>query len=140
MNIRKLNEELEKLLERDFFDKLLYSKKDMETDIRNFLKNNVNEIGCCDYELGIDQNDYQLILTCQPYEDTFKVVLINADVVVLTLFSTLENVSVYAVYHLVVNVHYNNIMQLEAFSLKNHYHYCLLLKNRSQKDVLLFQI
>ena len=31
------------------------------------------------------------------------VVLINADVVVLTLFSTLENVSVYAVYHLVVN-------------------------------------
>lgn len=79
MNIRKLNEELEKLLERDFFDKLLYSKKDMETDIRNFLKNNVNEIGCCDYELGIDQNDYQLILTCQPYEDTFRVVLINAD-------------------------------------------------------------
>lgn len=31
------------------------------------------------------------------------VVLVNTDTVVLTLFSTLENVSVYAVYHLVVN-------------------------------------
>lgn len=31
------------------------------------------------------------------------VVLINADTVILTLFSTLNNVSIYAVYHLVVN-------------------------------------
>lgn len=55
--------------------------------------------------------DRQIELTKDPIEQKWNglaqhiagVVLTNTDTVVLTLFSTLENVSVYAVYHLVVN-------------------------------------
>lgn len=55
--------------------------------------------------------DRKIKLTEDPIEQKWNgvaqhiagVVLINTDVVVLTLFSTLENVSVYAVYHLVIN-------------------------------------
>lgn len=53
----------------------------------------------------------KIILTEEPIKQKWNglahhisgVVLVNTDTVVLTLFSTLENVSVYAVYHLVVN-------------------------------------
>lgn len=55
--------------------------------------------------------DYKVVLTEEPIKQKWNglaqhiatVVLGNTDVAVLTLLSTLENVSVYAVYHLVVN-------------------------------------
>lgn len=55
--------------------------------------------------------DYKVVFTEEPIKQKWNglaqhiatVVLGNTDVVVLTLLSTLENVSVYAVYHLVVN-------------------------------------
>lgn len=55
--------------------------------------------------------DHTIILTEEPITQKWNglaqhiatVVLANTDTVVLTLFSTLENVSIYAVYHLVVN-------------------------------------
>lgn len=63
----------------------------------------------------IAKRRYKLVRNINTKEDHIKqkwnamlhhisgVVLGNTDVVVLTLFSTLENVSIYAVYHLVVN-------------------------------------
>ncbi len=63
----------------------------------------------------IAKRRYKLVRNINSKEDHIKqkwnammhhisgVVLGNTDVVVLTLFSTLENVSIYAVYHLVVN-------------------------------------
>ena len=55
--------------------------------------------------------DHKIKLTEEPIKQKWNglshhisgVVLTNTDTVVLTLFSTLENVSIYAVYHLVVN-------------------------------------
>lgn len=55
--------------------------------------------------------DHTLVLTEEPIKQKWNglaqhistVILGNTDVVVLTLLSTLENVSIYAVYHLVVN-------------------------------------
>lgn len=55
--------------------------------------------------------DHKIKLTDEPIKQKWNglaqhiagVVLINTDTIVLTLLSTLENVSIYAVYHLVVN-------------------------------------
>lgn len=55
--------------------------------------------------------NYEVLLTEEPIKQKWNglaqhiagVVLINTDTVVLTLFSTLENVSVYTVYYMVVN-------------------------------------
>lgn len=55
--------------------------------------------------------DKSIVLTEEPIKQKWNglfqhisaVVLVNVDTVILTIFSTLENISIYAVYHLVVN-------------------------------------